>query len=154
MVESDRQQHTLAPKEHAMQQLERIPSVRITPDNQTVLNNLGLLKDLAGTWKGEGFNLIARPNFEGHTNLYLQLNRTRETLKIDPIGSSIPNRGFGQNDIELFGLTYLDQIADLSTGGALHIEPGIWVAARNQLSARTGSRCLEARRSHGNDPAR
>jgi hypothetical protein len=127
MVESDRQQHTLAPKEHAMQQLERIPSVRITPDNQTVLNNLGLLKDLAGTWKGEGFNLIARPNFEGHTNLYLQLNRTRETLKIDPIGSSIPNRGFGQNDIELFGLTYLDQIADLSTGGALHIEPGIWV---------------------------
>jgi hypothetical protein len=110
-----------------MQQLERIPSVRITPDNLTVLNNLGLLKDLAGTWKGEGFNLIARPNFEGNTNLYLQLNRTRETLKIDPIGSSIPNRGFGQNDIELFGLTYLDQIADLSTGGALHIEPGIWV---------------------------
>jgi hypothetical protein len=110
-----------------MQQLERIPSVRITPDNLTVLNNLGLLKDLAGTWKGEGFNLIARPNFEGNTNLYLQLNRTRETLKIDPIGSSIPNRGVGQNDIEIFGLTYLDQIADLSTGGALHIEPGIWV---------------------------
>ncbi len=110
-----------------MQQLERIPSVRITPDNGTVLSNLGLLQDLAGTWKGEGFNLIGRPNFEGGSNVYLQLNRTRETLKIDPIGSSIPNRGFGQNDIELFGLTYLDQISDLHTGGALHIEPGIWV---------------------------
>ena len=110
-----------------MQQLERIPSVRITPDNGTVLTNLGLLQDLAGTWKGEGFNLIGRPNFEGASNVYLQLNRTRETLKIDPIGSSIPNRGFGQNDIELFGLTYLDQISDYFTGGALHIEPGIWV---------------------------
>ena len=31
------------------------------------------------------------------------------------------------DDIELFGLTYLQQITDLVTGGALHIEPGIWV---------------------------
>src|SRR5271166_1440229 len=106
---------------------ERISSVRITPDNQTVLNDLGLLADLAGTWSGEGFNLIARPDFEGKANLYLQLNQTRETLQIDPIGSSIPNRGFGQNDIELFGLTYLQKISELSQGGAMHIEPGIWI---------------------------
>jgi hypothetical protein len=106
---------------------ERISSVRISPDNATVLSNLGLLKELAGTWHGNGFNLIARPDFEGNANLYLQLNQTHETLKIDPIGSSIPNRGFGQNDIELFGLTYLQKISDASTGGALHIEPGIWV---------------------------
>jgi hypothetical protein len=107
--------------------VERIPTVRISQDNETVLQQLGLLKDLAGTWKGEGFNLIARPDGEGKSNLYLQLNQTRETLKIDPIGSSIPNRGFGQNDIELFGLTYLQKISDVFTGGALHIEPGIWV---------------------------
>ena len=106
---------------------ERIPSVRLTPDSATVLNTLGLLADLAGTWRGEGFNLIARPDFEGNANLYLQLNQTQETLKIDPIGSSIPNRGFGQDDIELFGLTYLQKISDASTGGALHIEPGLWV---------------------------
>lgn len=60
-------------------------------------------------------------------NLYLQLNQTDETLKFDAIGSAIPNRGFGQDDIELFGLTYLDKIHDAPTGGALHIEPGIWV---------------------------
>ncbi len=106
---------------------ERISSVRISPDNATVLSNLGLLKELAGTWHGKGFNLIARPDFEGNANLYLQLNQTHETLKIDPIGSSIPNRGFGQDDIELFGLTYLQKISDAPTGGALHIEPGIWV---------------------------
>jgi hypothetical protein len=106
---------------------ERISSVRISPDNATVLKNLGLLQELAGTWRGEGFNLIARPDFEGKANLYLQLNQTHESLTIDPIGSSIPNRGFGQNDIELFGLTYLQKISDAHHGGALHIEPGIWI---------------------------
>jgi hypothetical protein len=105
----------------------RIPTVRISQDNETVLNQLGLLKEFAGTWKGEGFNLIARPDFQGKSNLYLQLNQTRETLEVNPIGSSIPNRGFGQNDIELFGLTYLQKISDVFTGGALHIEPGLWV---------------------------
>ena len=106
---------------------QRIPTVRIAPDNCTVANNLGLLGELAGTWEGEGFNLIARPAFELGANLYLQLNQTREVLKIDPIGSPIPNRGFGQDDIELSGLTYLQKISDVFTGGALHIEPGIWI---------------------------
>jgi len=106
---------------------KRISDVRITPDNETVLKQLGLLAELAGTWKGYGFNLIARPDFHDKTDLYLQLNQTRETLKFDPIGSSIPNRGFGQDDIELFGLTYLQQISDAGHDGALHIEPGIWV---------------------------
>jgi hypothetical protein len=105
----------------------RLSTVRISPDNDTVLSKLGLLKDLAGTWRGEGFNLIARPDRQGNSNLYLQLNQTRETLNIDPIGSSIPNRGFGQSDIELFGLTYLQKISDVFTDGALHIEPGVWV---------------------------
>jgi hypothetical protein len=130
---------------------KKISDIRITPDNQTVLNQLGLLQGLAGTWKGKGFNLIARPDFHDKTDLYLQLNQTRETLKFDPIGSSIPNRGFGQEDIELFGLTYLQQISDAAFDGALHIEPGIWVTqpmttfppesapAPGQLVARMGS---------------
>jgi hypothetical protein len=105
----------------------RVPSVRISPDNACVLDKLGHLRELAGTWQGSGFNLIARPDFKDSADLYLQLNQTRETLKIEPIGSSIPNRGFGQDDIELFGLTYLQRISDASTGGALHIEPGLWI---------------------------
>src|SRR5271168_2324314 len=105
----------------------RISDVRIAPDSATVLKQLGLLGELAGTWKGKGLNLIARPDFHDKTDLYLQINQTRETLKFDPIGSSVPNRGFGQDDIELFGLTYLQQISDAGHDGALHIEPGIWV---------------------------
>ena len=107
--------------------MNRVSDVRIAPDSQTVLAELGLLSDLAGTWKGHGFNLIARPDFHDKTDLYLQLNQTRETLHFDPIGSSIPNRGFGMDDIELFGLTYLQKIVDAGHDGALHIEPGIWV---------------------------
>ena len=130
---------------------KKISDVRITPDNQTVLTQLGLLQDLAGTWKGKGFNLIARPDFRDKTDLYLQLNQTRETLKFDPIGSPVPNRGFGQEDIVLYGLTYLQQIADDGHDGALHIEPGIWITqgdttfppeaapAHGQLVARMGS---------------
>jgi len=105
----------------------RVETVRISSDHATVAKQLGLLQELAGSWRGHGFNLIARPDGQGQANLYLQLSETDETLTFDPIGSAIPNRGFGQNDIELFGLTYLQKISDRFTGGALHIEPGIWV---------------------------
>jgi hypothetical protein len=143
---------------------KRIPSVRISPDNETVLEQLGLLADLAGNWHGEGFNLVARPFFGlpatpppdsapavPPANLFLELNLTQETLKFDPISSPIPNRGTFQEDLELFGLTYLQKISDATTGGALHIEPGIWVThaatsqpsenppANGQIVARMGS---------------
>jgi hypothetical protein len=108
---------------------EHISSKRFAPAD--VSDDLGLLTHLAGSWAGEGFNLIARPAFNFGTDLFLQVNRTRETLKFDPIGSPIPNRGFEQKDITLHGLTYLQKISDLATGGALHIEPGIWVRQPN-----------------------
>lgn len=111
--------------------MARISSTRIAPDSATVLKQLGLLGELVGSWKGHGFNLIARPDFHDKTDLYLQLNQTRETLKFEAIGSPIPNRGFGQDDIQLFGLTYLQQISDAAKDGALHIEPGIWVTQPN-----------------------
>jgi hypothetical protein len=104
-----------------------VPTIRPAQNPIEIVNSLGLLADLAGTWEGTGFNLIARPDKAGNANTYLELNQTNETLVITPIGSPIPNRGFGQTDIQLFGLTYLQKISDSVTGGALHIEPGIWV---------------------------
>jgi hypothetical protein len=92
---------------------------------------LGLLRDLAGKWEGHGFNLIARPDFKDKTDLYLQLNHTHERLAFTPIGGPVPNRGFGQEDIELFGLTYIQHISDAAADGALHIEPGIWITQPN-----------------------
>jgi hypothetical protein len=116
-----------------------LSDIRNSPDNQTVLSDLGLLAELAGTWEGDGFNLIARPDFVQGTNLFLQLSDTREILKFEPIGSPIPNRTFGPNpnpnqpfqDLKLAGLTYLQKIHDAQSGGALHIEPGMWVRQPN-----------------------
>jgi hypothetical protein len=105
----------------------RVPNTRLAASTSTVAQQLGLLANLAGTWQGTGFNLIARPDFHDSANLYLQLNQTSETLAIEPIGAPVPNRGFGQDDITLFGLNYLDKIADSATGGALHFEPGLWM---------------------------
>jgi hypothetical protein len=111
--------------------MPRVPSGRFTPADVTA--GLGLLAGLAGTWRGRGFNLIARPDYHDKTDLYLQLNHTRETLVFEPIGSVVPNRGFGQDDIQIFGLTYLQKISDAGHDGALHIEPGIWITQPNTV---------------------
>jgi hypothetical protein len=66
--------------------------------------------------------------FQGGNDIFLELNRTKENLEFTAIGSNIPNRGSKQDDINLFGVTYLQQISDATPpGGALHIEPGIWL---------------------------
>jgi hypothetical protein len=107
--------------------MSAIPSIRISKPADEVLKDLGLLAELAGTWHGKGFNLIARPDKQGANVIFLELNQTSETLRLEPIATSIPNRGNAQGDIDLAGLTYLQKISDSVTGGALHIEPGIWV---------------------------
>jgi hypothetical protein len=110
----------------------QISSIRISPDSESVGQNLGFLADLQGTWEGQGFNLIARPDKQGGSPLFLELNQTFETLSFIPIASSIPNRGSAVDDIELFGLTYLQKVSDIVTKGALHIEPGVWVHVPSQ----------------------
>lgn len=116
--------------------MANIPSVRRSPRLVQAVDDdhLGFLADLAGTWEGQGFNLIARPDKQGGSPLFLELNQTFETLSFTPISSSIPNRGDVVDDIELFGLTYLQKVSDSVTGGALHIEPGIWVHVPSQDS--------------------
>lgn len=131
--------------------MPNIPSIRLATPNEEVLADLGLLADLAGTWHGAGFNLIARPDKEGGAPLFLELNQTQETLRFDPIATSIPNRGNAQNDVELFGLTYLQKISDSVTGGALHIEPGIWVSIPpTEAPPETASVARMATIPHGN----
>ena len=102
-------------------------SFRAVPERAELAPELGPLNDLPGRWSGAGFNLIARPHFGPGSDLFLELNLTNETLQFTTIGSPIPNRGFDQADIDLRGVTYLQQITDATTHGALHIEPGIWI---------------------------
>ena len=89
---------------------------------------LGPLAPLPGTWKGDGFNAIWRPHHPASQDRFLELNRTDETLVFSPINGPIPNRGLAMPDIEMFGVTYLQQISGAVSKALLHIEPGIWAS--------------------------
>ncbi len=93
-----------------------------------VASPLGPLAGLAGKWTGRGFNVIWRPNHTPGQDRFLELNVTSEQLDFAPINGPIPNRGLLQPDINMFGLTYLQQISDANLNAGLHIEPGLWVA--------------------------
>jgi hypothetical protein len=87
---------------------------------------LGALGALAGTWKGHGFNAIWRPHHPSGQDRFLELNRTDDTIVFTRINGPIPNRGLAMPDINMHGLTYMQQISESSTSAGLHIEPGIW----------------------------
>jgi hypothetical protein len=81
-----------------------------------------------GVWVGHGFNAIWRPHrATTGQDRFLELNLTDETLVFSRINGPIPNRGLAMPDINMFGVTYLQQINEANdpTNG-LHIEPGIW----------------------------
>jgi len=87
---------------------------------------LGALAGLLGTWEGHGFNAIWRPHRVTQHDRFLELNKTDETLVFTRIKGPIPNRGLAMHDINMHGVTYMQQISESSTGAGLHIEPGIW----------------------------
>jgi hypothetical protein len=81
-----------------------------------------------GTWVGHGFNAIWRPSrlAAGHDR-FLELNLTDEKIVFTRINGAIPNRGLDMPDINMHGITYMQQINEAGNPAAgLHIEPGIW----------------------------
>jgi len=103
-----------------------------------VANPLGPLAGLVGTWAGQGFNCIWRPDHTPASDHFLELNLTSEQLAFDTIQGQIPNRGLLQPDINMFGLTYLQQISDKNLNAGLHIEPGVWVDVPATTDPREG----------------
>jgi len=85
--------------------------------------------DGKGEWTGQGFNTIWRPHelAQGGHDRFLELNLTTEKLVFSEIEGQIPNRGLLMPDINMFGLTYMQQIKGTDPVEGLHIEPGIWV---------------------------
>jgi hypothetical protein len=89
---------------------------------------LGPLAELPGTWVGHGFNAIWRPHpLTSGQDRFLELNLTDEKLVFTKINGAIPNRGLAMPDINMFGVTYMQQINEAGQpANGLHIEPGIW----------------------------
>jgi hypothetical protein len=106
-----------------------LTSFRPVSPQAATAESLGPLRDLPGHWQGTGFNLIARPDFDSENDdgFFLELNLLFETIDFTPIGSPIQNRGSAQPDVALFGVTYVQRVTDSTTGGALHIEPGVFL---------------------------
>jgi hypothetical protein len=101
---------------------------------------LGPLAAFVGTFAGNGFNTIFRPQnaatptplpvpVPGSDNI-LELNLTSESLAFSPSLGSVPNRGEVQGDIFLNGVPYLQSIKDITNPAqpvGIHVEPGIWM---------------------------
>ena len=109
-------------------------TVRASTPSQANDDELGTLAELPGDWAGNGFNLIALPVPDPKIKFRVKLNAYHETLSFKPIGGPIPNRANDpnrlnnfQDDIDMFGLHYLQLIDDLHGEGALHLEPGLWL---------------------------
>jgi hypothetical protein len=81
-------------------------------------------------WKGHGFNLIWRPNFDcqfGRKEFFLQLNLTDEELDfIEITGTGIANRSLFEPTITLGGIAYTQAIKDSFDQTDQHFEPGVW----------------------------
>lgn len=107
-----------------------VSSFRTVAPHAATGEAMGPLKDLPGFWQGTGFNLIARPDYDpaNEDGFFLELNVLQESIEFTPIGSPVMNRGSVQDDIALFGVTYLHRVTDARSGGALHIEPGVWLS--------------------------
>ena len=101
---------------------------------------LGPLAAFAGTFKGNGFNTIFRPqNSATPTPLpipqlssdnILELNLTQETLSFSSSLGAVPNRGSVQGDIFLNGVPYLQSVTDVTVPSQptpIHLEPGLWL---------------------------
>jgi hypothetical protein len=120
-----------------------IADAQPTPANP----DLGAIAGFSGVFRGTGFNTIFRPqNTVTPTPLpiapdpatnpidnVLELNLTEETLAFSPALGSIPNRGSGtvQKDVFLNGIPYLQTINDVTDPAhpvGIHFEPGVWLA--------------------------
>jgi hypothetical protein len=101
--------------------------------------SLGPLSAFTGTFHGDGFNTIFRPDLGSPTKLpvspgasdnLLELNLTSQTLSFSrPLGS-VPNRGEVTPDIFLNGVTYLLTVSDITNPAkpiGIHFEPGLWM---------------------------
>jgi hypothetical protein len=84
--------------------------------------------DSPGVWVGHGFNAIWRPHrLSSGQDRFLELNLTDDKIVFTRIDGKIPNRGLDMGDVNMHGVTYMQQINEAGNPAeGLHIEPGIW----------------------------
>lgn len=110
------------------------PFVRLSGPPQHVVDSLGPLASLVGTWMGsKGFEIIAVPAIHQKPGTEQSIESFRlivrpyiEIIEFTPIGAPVPNRGY-PNDLFITGLLYEMRITDAETSQPLHLETGMWL---------------------------
>lgn len=99
--------------------------VRISKSTTEIVNKLGPLAGLVGSWNGNlGWNLIAVPSPTDGFQLLIQ--NFSEKITFTPVGAPVPNRG-GKSEQFVVALMYELTVIDKSTQGVLHVENGMWL---------------------------
>jgi hypothetical protein len=125
--------------------------VRLGGTPETLVDSLGPLANLIGTWVGNfGWNVIAVPKvFDGRLGFELLVRPYYETITFAPIGAPVPDRG-GAKTLFLTGLHYDLRVTDSQTNQPLHIENGLWLFL-NQVDLPGGPSIVrQAAIPHGN----
>ncbi len=112
---------------------------RCKPPGLKVAPPLGPLGQFTGTFTGNGFNTIFRPQNSatptplpipvGGDNV-LELNLTSETLSFSTSLGAVPDRGMVHGDVFLNGVPYLQTVTDVTDPNqpvGIHFEPGVWM---------------------------
>jgi hypothetical protein len=127
------------PAEFKITEVPIAAGLHLTPIG-ALIPSLGPLVAFTGTFTGNGFNTIFRPDspvtptplpvpVSGSDNV-LELNLTAETLSFSASLGSVPNRGMVQADAFLNGVPYLQTINDVTNPAqptGIHLEPGLWI---------------------------
>jgi len=103
--------------------------VRLSGDPEEVMNSLGPLSHLLGTWVGnQGWNMIAVPvtATDGSETFKLEVMRMTETMTFSPIGAPVPNKGYPE-PTQVVGVMYELRVSDSDTNQPLHVENGMWL---------------------------
>ena len=116
-------------------------------------------QDAKRKWKGHGFNLIWRPNFDrsegsefGQKEFFLQLNLTDEELDFTEItGTGIANRSLFEDTITLGGIAYTQAIKDTSTSRGSILSPGFGPMCHKQPIRKATNNCPHGINSPRND---
>lgn len=118
-----------------------------------VVDQLGPLQDLVGTWVGNhGWNLVAvpaagsTPGQEGQFELLVR--PYLETLTFTPVGAPVRNRG-GAVDQFVGALQYEQQVTDSENLEVLHVENGMWLYLANIVHDESGLEAISTQFSIG-----
>ena len=117
--------------------------VRLSGGPQQVVDVLGPLAGLVGTWMGsKGYEIIAVPatGGQGEEEFRLIIRPYIEIIIFTPVGAAVPDRGYPDN-LFLTGVQYEMRITDAETNQPLHLEVGMWLymPGQDQTIARSAT---------------